>query len=135
MRSLISNSFVRFLLVGVINTLAGLSVIYALKWFYGVGDVPANLIGYAVGLNISFVLNGRWTFSFTGSMWSRILPFASVILVAYLMNLATVTAAIHWFGIDSYLAQAIGIAPYTLTTYLGSRLLVFTQAHSPRTAS
>jgi hypothetical protein len=29
------------------------------------------------------------------------------------------------YGVDSYIAQALGIPPYTLTTYLASKLFVF----------
>ncbi len=32
-------------------------------------------------------------------------------------------------GINSYLAQTIGIVPYTVVFYLGSRYYVFTQKH------
>ena len=37
--------FIKFLGVGVANTLIGLSVIYATKWFLGAGDVIANATG------------------------------------------------------------------------------------------
>ena len=77
-----SHSVVRFAIVGIINTLAGLGVIYALKWQFDTNDVLANEIGYVAGLNISFILNGRWTFSFAGSLISRILPFVAVVFVA-----------------------------------------------------
>ncbi len=44
----------RFALVGVANTLLGLLVIYAAKWVAGLPDFPANLIGYFVGLTVSY---------------------------------------------------------------------------------
>ncbi len=53
---------IRFILVGVINTLAGLSVIYAAMYFFDFGIKSANMIGYLVGLIISFTLNKKWTF-------------------------------------------------------------------------
>jgi len=126
-------SFVRFAMVGVINTLAGLTVIYALKWLLDMNDVLANVIGYVAGLSISFILNGRWTFSFGGSLISRILPFVGVVLVAYLLNVSVVMAAIHWLEINSYLAQALGIVPYALISYFGSKHFVFT--HTQRKSS
>jgi hypothetical protein len=36
-----------------------------------------------------------------------------------------VSAALHLGHINSYLAQAAGVAPYTLVTYFGSKYYVF----------
>ena len=40
------------------------------------------------------------------------------------MNLATVLVAIRG-GLDSYVAQALGIVPYTITTFIFSKYFVF----------
>jgi putative flippase GtrA len=115
----------RFLSVGMVNMLVGLLVIYACKWFFHAGDVAANAIGYAVGLCTSFVLNSRWTFGYRGPQLPALVKFLVVAAVAYAVNLATVLVAIHYLGLNGYLAQALGIPPYTLTTYLASKFLVF----------
>jgi len=117
--------FGRFLGVGVVNTAVGLLVIYACKGFFGVGDIAANAIGYGVGMTLSFVLNSRWTFAFTGQQWPAFARFIAVSLAAYLSNLAAVLVAIRAVGIDSYLAHALGIPVYTTCVYLASKYLVF----------
>lgn len=115
----------RFLSVGVVNTLVGLLVIYLAKWFYNVGDVASNAVGYSVGLLVSFVLNSRWTFAYRGPLSPALAKFLLVALVAYGMNLLTVMVTIHYIGLNDYIAQALGIPPYTLTSYLASKYLVF----------
>jgi putative flippase GtrA len=115
----------RFLSVGVVNSLVGLSVIYAAKWFYNVGDIASNAIGYSVGLLVSFALNSHWTFAYRGPLSPALAKFLLVALVAYGMNLLTVMAGIHYIGLNDYIAQALGIPPYTLTSYLASKYLVF----------
>lgn len=115
----------RFLAVGVLNTLVGLLVIYGCKWLLGWGDVPANAVGYAVALANSFFLNRAWTFSDTGAVLPALLRFLIVFVLAYLLNLLTVLLAIDRLGVNSYVAQAIGIAPYTAFSYLGSRYFAF----------
>jgi putative flippase GtrA len=115
----------RFLSVGVVNMVVGLLVIYASKWFFQAGDVLANATGYAFGLCTSFALNSRWTFEYRGPQLPAIAKFLVVAAVAYAVNLATVLVAIHYLGLNGYLAQAMGIPPYTLTTYLASKFLVF----------
>ena len=115
----------RFLSVGVVNMLVGLLVIYACKWFLHLGDALANAIGYGFGLCTSFALNSRWTFAYRGPQLPAIVKFLLVAAVAYAVNLATVLVAIHYAGLNGYLAQALGIPPYTLTTYLASKFIVF----------
>ena len=115
----------RFLAVGVLNTFVGLAVIYLCKLLLGTGDVISNVIGYAVGLGNSFAWNRRWTFGHSGAALPAAARFMIVFMVAYLLNLATVMAAIHLFAVNSYLAQAIGIIPYTSFFYLGSRWFAF----------
>jgi len=58
--------------------------------------------------------------------------FVIVFLIAYFLNLVTVLAAIHVFAVNSYLAQAIGIAPYTVFFYLGSKYFAFRSAPAGR---
>ena len=116
---------IRFLIVGVANTLTGLLVIYAAKWFIGANDVLANAIGYGIGLIQSFILNASWTFKYRGRMAPAITKFLLTFLCAYALNLATVMTAINLFSVNSYVAQAMGVPPYTLFFYLVSRYVVF----------
>ena len=115
----------RFLAIGVLNTFIGLATIYLCKWLLGTGDVPSNMIGYAVGLINSFAWNRRLTFAHSGTVLPAALRFLIVFLVAYVLNLATVLAAIHVFDVNSYLAHAIAIVPYTTAFYLGSKYFAF----------
>jgi putative flippase GtrA len=116
--------FGRFLSVGMLNMLVGLMVIYAAKWWLAMGDVAANALGYGAGLVLSFTLNSRWTFGYQGAQLPALLKFLLVAALAYAMNLLTVLLALR-LGVNGYLAQALGIPPYTLTTYFASKYLVF----------
>jgi putative flippase GtrA len=125
----------RFLSVGVLNTVVGLLVIYACKWFLHLDDVTANAIGYAVGLTIGFALNNRWTFDYRGPQLPALIKYLLVAALAYGMNLLTVLILINYAGVNGYLAQALGIAPYTLTTYLASKFIVFRMHAEPKQKS
>lgn len=115
---------VRFILVGGINTLFGLIVIFTCKWIFGLHDVLSNLMGYSAGITLSFVLNKQWTFRYSGILFPALVRFVFVLLVAYLANLATVLFLIK-IDIDSYHAQLMGVVPYTIFGFLGSRFFVF----------
>jgi putative flippase GtrA len=117
----------RFLLVGVANTCTGLAVIYAAKWLGHWSDVPANALGYAVGLALSFTLNSRWTFAFQGAQGPALARFLLVTAIAYAVNLLAVLLALHVLALNSYLAQAMGVPAYTLASFLLSKRFVFNQ--------
>jgi putative flippase GtrA len=116
---------VKFGITGLLNTGVGLGAIYALKWFWEINDTPANAAGYAVGLLFSLVVNSRWTFRSRQKLLIVAPKYLLVIAVAYALNLTCVKFFIHHLQINSYLAQAIGIAPYTAFTYSASRWWIF----------
>jgi putative flippase GtrA len=122
---LVQHSAVRFCLVGLVNTAVGLSLIYAAKYGLGLGDVPANLIGYIIGLMVSFTLNSRWTFKYDGPVWPALLRFVVTFAIAYTANITTVLALRDAAGVHADLAHAIAVVPYTTTFYLLSRFMVF----------
>lgn len=126
--------FLRFSAVGAINTAVGLLCIWGAMYFAGLGAVAANLVGYAIGLVVSFALNRAWTFADRGSVAASLPRWIALAAVAYLVNLAIVVAAHRLAGIDPYLAQPLGIVAYTLLMFAGSRAFVFREARSSRTA-
>ena len=115
----------RFGIVGIVNTALGLGAIFAAKSLLGLGDLPANIVGYAVGLLASFTLNRRWTFRHTGSPVPAAVRFSVAFAVSYTLNLVTVLALIEGLQINAYIAQAAGVIPYTIVFYLLSARLVF----------
>jgi putative flippase GtrA len=125
----------RFGLVGVLNTMVGLGVIFAAKAFLGLGDFAANLLGYALGLMCSFVLNRYWTFRHEGRAFAALWRFGIAFAVAYVLNLVTVFGLRDAMGVNSYLAQAGGCIPYTISFYLLSAYYVFPARRAPAPAS
>jgi putative flippase GtrA len=115
----------RFVVVGLANTMVGLAMIYLLKWLVGVGDTAANVGGYSLGLAASFLFNRNWTFHHSGAWLPALARFLFVFAVAYAVNLGTVLVLLKQFGMNGYAAQAFGIPPYTALFYLGSRYVSF----------
>jgi putative flippase GtrA len=118
-------SLVRFAVTGVLNTLVGLGAIFALKWFAGMNDTLANLLGYALGLCVSYLVNSRWTFRYRQSLLLVLPRYMLVLALAYLANLAVVHWCIGRLQINSYLAQACGVIPYAGLSYVLLRCFVF----------
>lgn len=117
----------RFGAVGLLNTGLGLAAIYGCMFFLRLGPEISNLLGYVAGLSFGFWLNRRWTFADSAKI-SRSAPrYVLVIAVAYLINLGIVATATR-SGVNPYLAQICGLAPYTLISFLGCRFYVFAQS-------
>jgi putative flippase GtrA len=127
--------FARFVVVGAFNTGIGLACIFAAKALLGWGDLAANVGGYGVGLITSFALNRTWTFRDRGRISPALLRFLGAFLLAYLANLATVFALRDLAGVDSYVAQAAGVVPYTALFFIASRAFVFLNHRPSQTAS
>ncbi|MES2017122.1 MAG: GtrA family protein [Pseudomonadota bacterium] len=118
----------RFVMVGLLNTAAGLGMIYGAR-LLGMGEVAANATGYALGLMLSFTLNRRWTFRHRGPLLALASRFAVVTLVAWLVNLAVLLALLR-VAVAPVVAQASAVLCYTLVSYLGFRCWAFADTHS-----
>jgi putative flippase GtrA len=117
---------VRFGAVGLINTIVGLTAIYSVLFFFGAGPVIANVIGYSIGLILSFFLNRNWTFDQADTGHTKLPAFLLVAGLSYLCNLGVVAAGSYVFGLSPYLVQLFGLPTYTMVMFLGCRIFVFT---------
>lgn len=124
-------SVARFVIVGLANTLFGLAVIYLAMGFGELNVVAANVLGYGLGLTLSFSMNKRWTFGDHGPVLPSLLRFVSVIVLAYSVNLLVVVASLKFLEWNRYVAQAAGIVPYAGIVYVGSRFFAFS-SRKPR---
>jgi putative flippase GtrA len=121
--NLLRYSFLKYLFVGIINTLFGVGIIFIMKWYFNFGDIIANILGYSCGISLSFFLNKNWTFGYIGG--GRHMLFLLVVVIAYVTNLLVVLTSINILHIDSYISQVLGIIPYTFIGYIGSKYFVF----------
>ena len=121
---LASRQLARYLCVGVINSVVGLTFIY-LAMAAGLGDVTSNAIGYLFGFGVSLAGNSRWTFGQDRIGTRSALRFGLVTLVAYGCNLLALLVTRDGFSVNSHIAQLFGVATYTAVGFLGSRHFAF----------
>ena len=97
-------TLIRYLLVGVVNTLVGLGIIYLAMYFLQMDVASSNAFGYAIGIMVSFALNKKWTFDNQDHIVYSFLRYLLVLLVAYVTNLATVLFVNSHFDLNLYLS-------------------------------
>ena len=79
--------FIKYLLVGGLNTAVSAAIIFIVQ-AAGARPVVANIAGYAFGVGLSFALNSKFTFR-TEATRHTAMRFLVVVLISYLANLAT----------------------------------------------
>lgn len=77
------HSFVRFLGVGVINTIVGASVMFLCYNLFGMSYWISSATNYIVGSIVSFYLNRRFTFAYTRRDGATVVRFAIGIVACY----------------------------------------------------
>lgn len=131
-----NHSFVRFLLVGVVNTIVGLSSMYLFLHGFSFSYWVSTFLGNVIGACVSYILNRSFTFKSNAAVGTSMLRFAIVILICYIISYYLgekialfLFAKISFLG-TKYAADAavlFGTGIYTITNYLGQRLFVFKQ--------
>ena len=124
--------FFRFLLVGVINTLVGTSVMFALYNIAGAGYWLSSACNYLVGGAVSYFLNKYFTFSQKKRSIRYIVKFIANTVICYLLAygiakpmVLSVFADFGSLSVLENLAMLVGMCIYTLLGYFGQRYFVF----------
>ncbi len=114
--------FIRYNLVGIVNTVLGFSIIFSLM-FMGISPILSNLMGYAIGSVVSFFLNSRYTFKLIQTTKVQMLKFFTILLLSYLLNLLMLQWLLEL--INPYLSQFFSAVVYTVSSFLLAKFIIF----------
>ena len=131
----------KFLLVGVVNTLFGTTLMFVLYncWLSRYGDVGywiSSGANYLFGSILSYFLNKYFTFRNHERGWRPILRFALSIAVCYLLAYGAAKPLVRWILSDAAVkvrdnvAMLTGMCLFTGLNYLGQRLFAFREPKS-----
>lgn len=115
--------FVKFLLVGALNTAFGYGVYAALIWF-GLRPFLAVALGTVLGVLFNFQSTGWLIFgnAHPGLFWR----FVLVYVLNYFVNIAALSFTMSRLGLNAYVAGAVMLVPMALLTFILQRKFVFT---------
>lgn len=131
MKKFFDPSMLRFLLVGVVNTLVGAGIMFLLYNLAGCSYWLSSAANYIVGGVVSYFLNKYYTFKNTERSWQQVLRFALNVAVCWLLayGIAKPLALRLLAGFDEKLqtnaAMLAGLCLYTALNYLGQRFFAF----------
>lgn len=129
-------TFFRFILVGIVNTIVGLTVMYLLLHGAGLSYWMSTFLGNSIGACVSFFLNRSFTFKSDDSVLKGMIRFVAVILLCYFLSYSIGKNLVQWLLINNHsitstvktdLAVFISTSLYTVLNYLAQKLFVFRQ--------
>ena len=131
MKKFIDITTIKFLVVGVVNTLVVTSVMFIFYNVLGTGYWTASAANYIVGSIVSYFLNKYFTFKSKKQSLREILRFIVNIMLCYLLayGIAKPFALNILQGqtknIQENVAMLIGMCLFVGLNYLGQRFVVF----------
>ena len=117
----------KFLVVGVLNTLVDIGLYLVLTRMLGLASVPslAKGISYGAGALNSFYWNRTWTFKSRDGAAGTLLRFVLTNLLALAMNASVMHLSLHTVGMSEALALALATTITFLFNFASSKILVF----------
>jgi putative flippase GtrA len=133
MRKLLDKTFLKFILVGVVNTLFGTAVMFVFYNVLGLSYWLSSASNYFFGSILSFFLNKRFTFENQDRSFLVVLKFTLNIAVCYgiAYGMAKPLASAILSGTDVSLklqeniAMLVGMCLFVGLNYLGQRFFAF----------
>lgn len=128
---LMNKTLLRFLAVGVLNTLLGMAIMFGLYNLAGASYWLSTAANYILVSIFSFLVNRSFTFRSKGSLVSGGFRFALNIAVCYLLAygvakpLATAIFSGHGRALQENAAMLAGMCFFTGLNYIGQRWFVF----------
>lgn len=127
---LFDKSFMRFLLVGVSNTILSAILMFVLE---DLGYWGSTAIAYIAGAVLSFFLNRSFTFKSKEKTGKSAIKFAMNVLLCYVIAYSLAQPFVEWiFSYTSIggawverITKLFGMAFYTLINYFGQRFFAF----------
>jgi putative flippase GtrA len=126
--------FIKFLLVGLVNTIVGMGLMFflknGLKWPFWY----ATFTGNTVGAVVSFLMNKSFTFKSKIPIQVGVPRFTAVVLLSYIFSFSIsrlITGSMESYTIGKFyidsdnIAILLGSIIYTLSNYIGQKSFVF----------
>jgi len=87
--------FLKYNLIGLLNTLLTVVVVWVLHQWLGMGVVLANFLGYVAGGLNSYLWNRCWNFRSDNKRGPEMLRFGVIFALAYGLNLGVLLGTGH----------------------------------------
>ena len=121
----------KFLLVGIINTLIGATVMFSCYNLLHFSYWISSAANYVVGSIVSYFLNKNFTFHNKSNSWKTVIKFVINIFVCYLLAYGVAKPLTAYLlssvsiNVKENVAMLVGMCLFVGLNYLGQRFFAF----------
>ncbi len=125
------NTFVRFILVGIANTIIGTAIMFIFYNVLHLGYWVSSASNYFFGSICSYLLNKYFTFRYREKGFSSLIRFTINILSCYLLAYGIAKPVMKWLlsnytvSIQENVSMLLGMCLFVLFNYMGQRYFAF----------
>lgn len=118
--------FIKFSMVGVLNTAIHYGVFYALYRYAGLYHLLASTAGFCFAVVHSYILNKLWTFQRRGArIRAEFLKFFLVSILSLCVNLAGMAILVELLLVHPPVAQLVTIGITLVVNFLSNKFWTF----------
>lgn len=131
MKKFIDPTMIKFLIVGVFNTLVGCGTMFLLYNLANCSYWVSSAANYVVGSIVSFFLNKYFTFQNHERSWRQVVKFIVNVAVCYFIAYGAAKPVVIWLlsgrpvKLQENVAMFVGMGLYTVLNYFGQRFFAF----------
>ncbi|GHU65422.1 hypothetical protein FACS189447_04330 [Spirochaetia bacterium] len=121
----------KFILVGLINTIVGSAIMFGLYNFAGLSYWISTGANYILTSILSFFLNKFFTFQAKGKSAREVVAFCLTIIVSYIIAYSAAKPLMYYLlagysqKIQDNISMFTGMCFFTAINYLGQRFVAF----------
>ena len=131
MKFKLDGTVIRFIIVGVINTLFGTTIMFVFYNVFHLSYWISSASNYFFGSILSYFLNKSFTFKYGKADFKSIFRFTVNILVCYLLAYGIAKPVMRWalsgysVTVQENVSMVLGMVLFVALNYLGQRFFAF----------
>lgn len=136
LKELIDAKLVKFVFVGVINTVVGTAIMFSFYNLFGFSYWVSTASNYILASILSYFLNKHFTFQDKGKTTKSVLRFVINIVICYLLAYGIAKPAIGFLlsqqstKVQDNISMLLGMCIFVGLNYIGQRYFVFRNQNS-----
>ena len=131
LKKIIDGKTIKFIMVGVVNTIIGTLTMFVLYNFVGTNYWMSSAANYIVGSIVSYFLNKYFTFKSKEKSFASIIKFIINISVCYFVAYGVAKPLVYYVlgsiskSLQDNIAMLVGMCLFVVINYFGQRFWVF----------
>lgn len=116
---------VRFLVVGILNTIVGYIIYFLCLRFFHLNYIISLLFAHILGVVHSYFWNSKWTFKSGSYTYKNLAKFVGVYVSSFTINLLVLYIMVDFLRINPLFSQVVALFITTLISFVGHKYWSF----------